>query len=60
MEKLSRVSCCYDAGNPFQEFAEGVEPLGHEVLVLKQYLNSFFGTSLNSLLASLECDSTIL
>lgn len=28
--------------------------------MLKQYSSSFFGTSLASLLASLECDSTIL
>jgi maleamate amidohydrolase len=47
-------------GNPFREFAEGVEPRKDEVVVLKQYSSSFFGTSLSSLLASIGCDSTIL
>ncbi|KAH8659067.1 isochorismatase hydrolase [Tricladium varicosporioides] len=59
-EKLPNVLCCYDAGNPFRDFAEGVEPRKDEVVVLKQYSSSFFGTSLSSLLASLGCDSTIL
>jgi maleamate amidohydrolase len=59
-EKLPNVLCCYDAGNPFREFAEGVEPRKDEVVVLKQYSSSFFGTSLSSLLASIGCDSTIL
>ncbi|KAE9363548.1 hydrolase [Stipitochalara longipes BDJ] len=60
MEKLPNVLCCYDAGNPFRDFAEGVEPRKDEVVVLKQYSSSFFGTSLSSLLASWGCDGTIL
>jgi maleamate amidohydrolase len=60
MEKLPNVLCCYDAGNPFRDFAEGVEPRKDEVVVLKQYSSSFFGTSLSSLLASWGCDCTIL
>jgi maleamate amidohydrolase len=59
-EKLPNVLCCYDAGNPFRDFAEGVEPRENEVVVLKQYSSSFFGTSLSSLLASWGCDCTIL
>lgn len=59
-EKLPNVLCCYDAGNRFREFAEGVEPRKEEVVVLKQYSSSFFGTSLSSLLTSMGCDSTIL
>jgi maleamate amidohydrolase len=60
MEKLPNVLCCYDAGNPFREFAEGLEPQKGEPVVLKQYSSSFFGTSLSSMLASYGCDSTIL
>jgi len=60
MEKLPNVLCCYDAGNPFRDFAEGVEPRKDEVVVLKQYSSSFFGTSLSSVLASWGCDTTIL
>lgn len=59
-EKLPNVLCCYDAGNPFRDFAEGAEPRKDEAVILKQYSSSFFGTSLSSLLASLGCDSTIL
>jgi maleamate amidohydrolase len=60
MEKLPNVLCCYDAGNPFRQFAEGLEPQKGESVVLKQYSSSFFGTSLSSMLASYGCDSTIL
>ncbi|TVY37788.1 Maleamate amidohydrolase [Lachnellula subtilissima] len=60
MEKLPNVLCCYDAGNPFREFAEGVVPRKDEVVVMKQFSSSFFGTSLASVLASMGCDSTIL
>jgi maleamate amidohydrolase len=59
-EKLPNVLCCYDAGNPFRDFAEGVMPRKDEVVVLKQYSSSFFGTALSSLLASWGCDCTIL
>ncbi len=59
-EKLPHVLCCYDAGNPFRDFAEGVKPSKDEVVVLKQYASSFFGTSLSSLLTSMGCDLTIL
>ncbi|PMD50361.1 hydrolase [Hyaloscypha bicolor E] len=59
-EKLPNVLCCYDAGNPFRDFAEGVMPRKDEVVVLKQYSSSFFGTTLSSLLASWGCDCTIL
>jgi maleamate amidohydrolase len=59
-EKLPNVLCCYDAGNPFRDFAEGVKPLKDEVVILKQFSSSFFGTSLSSLLTSWGCDSTIL
>ena len=37
-----------------------MEPLKSEVVVLKQYSSSFFGTSLSSLLASSGIDTTIL
>ena len=60
MEKLPNVLCCYDAGNPLRDFAEGVKPLRDEVVVLKQFASSFFGTSLASLLTGMGCDSTIL
>ncbi|KAH8783632.1 hydrolase [Hyaloscypha finlandica] len=59
-EKLPNVLCCYDAGNPFRDFAKGVVPRKDEVVVLKQYSSSFFGTALSSLLASWGCDCTIL
>jgi maleamate amidohydrolase len=59
-EKLPNVLCCYDAGNPLRDFAEGVVPRKDEVVVLKQYASSFFGTSLGSLLASWGRDCTIL
>ncbi|TVY83763.1 Gibberellin cluster GA4 desaturase [Lachnellula suecica] len=39
-EKLPSVLCCYDTGNLFREFAEGVEPTTNEVVVLKQYSSS--------------------
>lgn len=52
--------CCYDAGNLFREFAEGVQPLKDEAVVLKQFSSLFFGTGLSSLLTGMSCDSTIL
>ncbi|KAM3085268.1 hypothetical protein ACMFMG_003695 [Clarireedia jacksonii] len=59
-EKLPNVLCCFDNGNPYREFAEGVEPRKDELVLLKQYSSSFFGTSLSSLLASRGVDCTII
>jgi maleamate amidohydrolase len=59
-EKLPNVLCCFDKDNPYREFAEGVEPRKDELVLLKQYSSSFFGTSLSSLLASNGVDCTIV
>jgi maleamate amidohydrolase len=39
--------------------AQGVQPRDDEIVVIKQYSSSFFGTSLPSILTSLECNTLI-
>lgn len=57
--KLPHVLSAYDEGNPFREFAEGIKPRDDEIVVIKQYSSSFFGTSLPSILTSLGCDTLV-
>lgn len=57
--KLPKVLNSYDEGNPFREFAEGCQPRSSEVVVIKQYSSSFFGTSLSSVLTGLKCDTLV-
>lgn len=59
-EKLPTVLCSFDKGNPYRDFADGVQPTESEVVITKQYASSFFGTTLSSLLTSWRIDSTIL
>ncbi|WP_221794244.1 N-carbamoylsarcosine amidohydrolase [Oceanobacter mangrovi] len=48
------------AGNPFAEFCPEVMPLESEVVVVKQYASSFFGTSLASTLVARGVDTVVL
>ncbi|CAK7213514.1 hypothetical protein SCUCBS95973_001819 [Sporothrix curviconia] len=57
--KLPQVLNTYDEGNPFREFAEGCEPRSNEIVVMKQYSSSFFGTCLPSILTGLGCDTLV-
>lgn len=57
--KLPQVLNAFDAGSPFRDFAPGCEPRADEVVVTKQYSSSFFGTSLQSVLTGLRCDTLI-
>ncbi|CAK7204872.1 hypothetical protein SEUCBS139899_007634 [Sporothrix eucalyptigena] len=57
--KLPQVLNTYDEGNPYREFAEGCEPLSSEIVVIKQYSSSFFGTCLPSILQGLGCDTLV-
>ncbi|CAK7227172.1 hypothetical protein SBRCBS47491_006479 [Sporothrix bragantina] len=57
--KLPKVLNTYDEGNPFREFAEGCEPRSDEIVVIKQYSSSFFGTCLPSILTGLGCDTLV-
>lgn len=57
--KLPQVLNTYDEGNPFRDFAEGCAPRADEIVVIKQYSSSFFGTSLPSILTSLGCDTLV-
>lgn len=42
-----------------RDFAEGIQPREDEIVVIKQYSSSFFGTSLQSVLTSLGIDTLI-
>lgn len=57
--KLPQVLNSYDEGSPFREFAEGCQPREDEIVIIKQYSSSFFGTSLQSVLTGLGCDTLI-
>lgn len=47
-------------GSPLGAFPEGLEPLGSELVVTKQYASAFFGTSLASSLASMGVDTLLI
>ncbi len=51
---------CFERGSPLGEFAEGLEPIGGEVVVTKQYASAFFGTSLASTLTSQGIDTLLI
>lgn len=48
------------AQSPYDEVCEGVEPLDHEVVVVKQYASAFFGTSLAATLNADGIDTLII
>lgn len=47
-------------GSPYARFADGLEPLPGELVVMKQYPSAFFGTSLASTLTAMGVDSVLL
>ncbi|WP_156878951.1 N-carbamoylsarcosine amidohydrolase [Oceanobacter kriegii] len=47
-------------GNPYAEFCPQVTPLDSEVVVVKQYASSFFGTSLAATLTARGVDTVVL
>jgi nicotinamidase-related amidase len=47
-------------GSPFTEIDPRIAPLPHEPVLEKLFASAFFGTSLQSLLASHGCDSVIV
>lgn len=51
---------CFLKGSPLGDFAPTLQPLAHEVVVLKQYASAFFGTSLAATLASQGIDCVLL
>lgn len=42
------------------EFAEGLEPLPGEIVIVKQYSSAFFGTSLNATLTAAGIDTLLI
>jgi len=50
----------FERGNKFGEFVEGLEPLPHEPVIVKQYASGFSGTNLAATLASNGIDTTLI
>lgn len=48
------------AGGPFVEIDPRLVPLPHEPVLVKLFASAFFGTALQSLLVSHECDSVVV
>ena len=59
--KLPTLSCFERGIRPeLMVFAKGLEPIAGETVIGKQYASAFFGTSLASLLTSLQIDTVII
>ncbi len=58
-QKVGALSC-FDEGNPFGDWLDGLEPAADEVVVTKQYASSFFGTSLASSLNTAGIDTLLI
>lgn len=50
----------FERGSKFGEFAAGLEPLPHEVVVTKQYASAFYGTNLASTMTAAGIDTVLL
>jgi nicotinamidase-related amidase len=50
----------FERGSKYGEFAEGLEPLPHEVVITKQYASAFFGTNLASTMTAGGIDTVLL
>jgi len=51
---------CFIQGSPLGAFAQGLQPLDNETVVMKQYASAFFGTSLASTLTSQGIDTVMV
>lgn len=59
MDKVPILSAL-EEGSSFTEIDPRIAPLPHEPLLNKLFASAFFGTSLQSLLATYDCDSVIV
>jgi maleamate amidohydrolase len=48
------------AGSPLAETMPQVAPVGHEVIIVKQYASAFFGTTLAATLTPLQIDTVVI
>ena len=51
---------CFEAGNRLGEFMPPLSPQANEVVIVKQYASSFFGTSLASTLTAQRIDTLVI
>jgi len=59
--KVPALACFEDGARPdLAAFAQGLEPLPGETVILKQYASAFFGTTLASTLTALGVDTLII
>jgi nicotinamidase-related amidase len=59
--KVPALACFEDGARPeLAAFAEGLEPVSGETVIMKQYASAFFGTSLASQLTTLGVDTVIV
>lgn len=49
-----------DRGNPLGDLPPSLQPIGGEIVVIKQYASAFFGTSMAATLNSMGCDTAII
>jgi maleamate amidohydrolase len=50
----------FDKGSPFGEWIEGLEPVGDELVVTKQYPSAFIGTDLANTLHTQGTDTVLI
>ena len=59
--KVPALACFEDGARPdLAAFAQGLEPLPGETVILKQYASAFFGTTLASTLTALGVDTLLI
>jgi nicotinamidase-related amidase len=58
--KAGSVLWAFNHDSPFAEWAEGIAPLDHEIVIDKHYASSFFQTELDATLKELNADTVII